>query len=746
MSQAAVLLCEGCELGAALDLPALTRLATEHPGVGSVRVVPRLCDEAGAHALADCARAAPSTIVLGACSARFTPLPTPDGGCPVERVALRELVVYSHEPRHDETQALAADVLRMGLIRALKTAPATPQASEVERCVLVVGGGATGIAAALAAARAGYRVALVEREPVLGGWLRLTRRLPPSTPPYRELEDSPLEALLAELRAHPLVTVHAGATVARITGEPGRFTVTLHTGSAPVELRAGAVVQATGYVPYDATRLPHLGYGKSPDVVTSQELEAMLAEGRLRRPSDGQPARRIAFILCAGSRDPEHLPYCSTVCCRTALKQALWARELDGDCEAYVVARDLRTPGLHEAFYRRAQEDPLVFFTKGEVGVVAVTRKGRLSVEVKGGLLGDDVALEADLVVLAVGMVPRASNNDALRELADARAAVAKGGQGQTAAEETVRRLEVVADSGTLGLGYRQGPDLPLDRYGFPESHFICFPYETRRTGIYAAGAVRAPNDLEGCRIDGEGAALKAIQAIEHAAEGLALHPRWGDAAPPSFNLQRCTQCKRCTEECPFGTLDEDERCTPKLNPTRCRRCGICLGACPERIIAFPDYSIDLVSTLVKSVPIPDEFEESPRILVLACENDAYPALELAGLHRHRHSAYVRVIPVRCLGSVNVIWIADAMAMGYDGVLLLGCVPGEDTQCHYLRGSELMTTRSENVKQKLTQLALEDERVRIEYVAFTDYPTLGARIDAFVARIQEIGLNPFKDV
>ena len=87
MSQAAVLLCEGCELGAALDLPALTRLATEHPGVGSVRVVPRLCDEAGAHALADCARAAPSTIVLGACSARFTPLPTPDGGCPVERVA-----------------------------------------------------------------------------------------------------------------------------------------------------------------------------------------------------------------------------------------------------------------------------------------------------------------------------------------------------------------------------------------------------------------------------------------------------------------------------------------------------------------------------------------------------------------------------------------------------------------------------------------------------------------------------------
>jgi quinone-modifying oxidoreductase subunit QmoB len=223
------------------------------------------------------------------------------------------------------------------------------------------------------------------------------------------------------------------------------------------------------------------------------------------------------------------------------------------------------------------------------------------------------------------------------------------------------------------------------------------------------------------------------------------MHPRWGDVAPPSFNLQRCTQCKRCTEECPFGTLDEDEKYTPKLNPARCRRCGICFGACPERIISFPTYSIDMISTMIKSVPIPDEFEESPRILIFACENDAYPALELAGLHHHAYSAYVRVIPVRCLGSINTVWIADAMARGYDGVLLLGCKPGEDSQCHYLRGSDLMTTRSENVKQKLQQLALEDERVRIEYVTLSDYPTIATRIDAFVARIQEIGLNPFKD-
>ena len=91
---------------------------------------------------------------------------------------------------------------------------------------------------------------------------------------------------------------------------------------------------------------------------------------------------------------------------------------------------------------------------------------------------------------------------------------------------------------------------------------------------------------------DATGAALKAIQAVELISEGKALHPRTGDLSFPDFFLQRCTQCKRCTEECPFGMSDEDEKGTPQPNPTRCRRCGVCMGACPERIISFTDYSV----------------------------------------------------------------------------------------------------------------------------------------------------------
>jgi quinone-modifying oxidoreductase subunit QmoB len=147
---------------------------------------------------------------------------------------------------------------------------------------------------------------------------------------------------------------------------------------------------------------------------------------------------------------------------------------------------------------------------------------------------------------------------------------------------------------------------------------------------------------------------------------------------------------------------------------------------------------------MIKSVEIPDEFEEKPRLLGFVCENDAYPALDTAALHRKKHSPFIRFIPVRCLGSVNTIWIADALSRGFDGVLLIGCKSGDDYQCHFIRGSELMGTRGENMRDKLTQLALEEERVRVEELSITEYDRLPDLIDEFAEQIDEVGLNPFK--
>lgn len=168
------------------------------------------------------------------------------------------------------------------------------------------------------------------------------------------------------------------------------------------------------------------------------------------------------------------------------------------------------------------------------------------------------------------------------------------------------------------------------------------------------------------------------------------------------------------------------------------------MGACPERIISFDDYSPEIVSSMIKAVNIPEEWDEKPRLLGFLCENDAYPALDAAGLNRIRHSAYIRFVPVRCLGSVNVIWLNDAFSRGYDGVLLIGCRSGEDYQCHYMQGSELMETRSKNVREKLQQLALEEERVRLEQLPIDQYHRLPEIIDEFAEEVDMVGLNPFK--
>jgi quinone-modifying oxidoreductase subunit QmoB len=243
---------------------------------------------------------------------------------------------------------------------------------------------------------------------------------------------------------------------------------------------------------------------------------------------------------------------------------------------------------------------------------------------------------------------------------------------------------------------------------------------------------------------DAAGAALKAIQCVEQAARGRAVHPRTWDTSYPDLYMSRCTQCKRCTEECPFGTYNEDEKANPLPNPTRCRRCAICLGSCPERIISFADYSVDIIGSMLKAIEVPEEDEEKPRVIAFMCENDAYPAMDMAGINRIEYNPWVRVIPLRCLGSMNLIWVNDAFNKGFDGVLLIGCVHGDDYQCHYVKGSELAETRSGKVQETLQRLMLESERVQVHQLQIDEWHRVPKIFDEFMEVIEKVGPNPMK--
>ncbi|MBI5478500.1 MAG: CoB--CoM heterodisulfide reductase iron-sulfur subunit A family protein [Deltaproteobacteria bacterium] len=228
-----------------------------------------------------------------------------------------------------------------------------------------------------------------------------------------------------------------------------------------MKLKVGAVVYATGWQPYDAARLEGLGFGQAKNVITNVMMERLAAPGgptagKITRPSDGRPPQHVVFVQCAGSRDENHLAYCSAVCCLASLKQATYVREQVPDARVHMFYIDVRTPGRYEDFYTKVAADPNVTLSRGKVARVSeLPGSGNLLVEAENTLTGELLRVETELVVLATGMQPTAS--------------------------------AVAHDS----LGF-----LRVDR----------------AAGFGAAGCARRPADVAGSVQDATGAALRAIQ------------------------------------------------------------------------------------------------------------------------------------------------------------------------------------------------------------------------------------------
>lgn len=739
-----VYICRGCGIEDAVDIEKLSNVAVKDMKIPLCKTHSVMCGPEGIQLIKDDIKEGVNTIIIAACSPRvkFEEFDFP--GAITERVNIREFVAWSQPPKTEETQSLASDYLVMGITKAQKSELPEPNILEdLSDTILVVGGGITGMTSALEAANAGYKVVLVEKEPQLGGFVKkLYKKIPTeilNSIQAKEplIVDTDIDRLIKEVEGHADIKVYKSARIEKTDGQPGLYDVTISSNGNSETIKVGAIILATGWKPYDANKLGHLGYGKFRNVVTNIEFEeiAKTGNGKILRPSDKKEAKKVAFILCAGQRDPDHLPYCSSMCCVTSLKQARYVRQ-NPESLAMIFYIDIRTPGRLEYYYKEAQNDPGVMLTKGDVTGVTDAGNGNLYVEMENSLLGEKVKIEADLVVLAIGMVPTTREPQEYQD--GLTAASAKGDEAKKAYLDSTPKPEFI-----LNLGYRQGPEIPSleGAYGFADSNFICFQYETRRTGIYSAGSIKQPMSISESQADAAGASFKAIQCIDHIAKGIAVHPRAWDITFPDVYLLRCTACKRCTEECPFGAIDEDEKGIPYYKINRCRRCGTCMGACPERIVSFKDYSVDIIGSMIKSIGVP---EEEFRILSMVCENDAYPALDTAAINRKTIDPSVRFISLRCLGGMNLVWVADALSRGIDGVLLIGCKFGENYQCHFVKGSELANYRFGKIGETLDRLRLEAERVQMLQVSINEYDKLPDMINEFAEKVKEIGPNPFK--
>ena len=182
-----------------------------------------------------------------------------------------------------------------------------------------------------------------------------------------------------------------------------------------LDLKVGAVVFATGWQPYDATKMDNLGFGQVPNIVTNMMMERLAAPngptgGKILRPADQKAPESVAFVQCAGSRDENHLPYCSYICCMASLKQALYVREQYPEATIYIFYIDIRSPGQrYEQFYQKVKEDEKIIFVKGKVAAVEAAADGAVTVTAENAITGEKTSQSVDMVVLATGMQPTAS-------------------------------------------------------------------------------------------------------------------------------------------------------------------------------------------------------------------------------------------------------------------------------------------------------------------------------------------------
>lgn len=334
--------------------------------------------------------------------------------------------------------------------------------------VLIVGAGPAGLAAAAGVTSAGNKVVLVEKEDVLGGAPILSgyAKLVPSG----EWAKDAIGRMVTRVEQDRNVTIHKGGKVAKLDGEAGNFTATLNNGKT---VSAGAVILTTGFTHFDSINKPEWGFGTYEDVLTTTQMEQMVASGKIACPSDGRVPERVAILLCVGSRDRQiGREWCSKICCTVSTNLAMEIKELSPETDVFIYYMDIRTYGLYEdKFYWKSQEEFKTKFVKARIAEVTTSGDGRLLVKGEDTLVKRPIVIPFDIVVHAIGMDPNEDNPEISR---------------------------------VFGVG--------LERHGFIEraEHYTNTCGTTRR-GIYCAGAAYSPETIDDSISQGSAAAMRAV-------------------------------------------------------------------------------------------------------------------------------------------------------------------------------------------------------------------------------------------
>ena len=664
----------------------------------------------------------------------------------LEMVNIREQDSWVHKDDHEGATLKAIDLVRGAVERVKVSTPLESKTMRVVPEALIIGGGVAGITASLRLSEFGLKVHLVEKMPSIGGHMIQF----PKVFPTLDCSQCILTPKMAQVSQSRNIDLISYAEVEGVTGVPGDFDVrvrlkprgvdvekcigcgacgrvcptevpaehdeglgkrkaayipfpqsvpsvytidlehctrcgqcakvcprqaiNLEDRGKTVDLKVGAIVMATGYELFDLSGLPQYGYGKYPNVVTSLEMERILdvngpTQSQLIVPKTGKQVKSVAYVLCAGSRDTEvGRPYCSKVCCIYALKQAQLLRDRGVDVWIHYI--DIRASGRrYEEFYRTTQEKGAMF-VKGKVTEI-VPSGDQVLVRGEEMMLNRMMENAVDLVVLAPPMVTT---------------------------DETLRLAEMLR--------------VPVDEDKFVlERHPKLDPMSTKRDGVYGAGTVMGPKDIQTTTAEAEGAAMKVVNFLSAAR---VIEPNKAFLASP----EGCNGCGECAKVCPETAITMVDG-KPDVNEIMCSGCGACVPACPTGALDQQGLTEAQMRAQIRGVLEGSGAEL--KVLAFVEREVAYTAVDLAGLARLPYPSSIRIIPLPSLARLRLEHLLYAFACGADGVMLLEAPAHEGP---YGRAHVIAEERADEYRWALEDHGVDSSRVWFSRVYVPDWRKL----------------------
>jgi heterodisulfide reductase subunit A2 len=541
----------GANIGRVVDVPSVVEYASALDNVAHAQESIFACSTDNARQIADTIREKGlNRVVVAACTPRtHEPLfrdTCREGGINpyfFEMANIREHCSWVHSKEKEDATQKAKEIVRMSVARTALLEPLQEFELPVDRRGLVVGGGLAGMTAALSLASQGFEVYLVEKEPDLGG---MARRI------HYTLEGLDVQAYLRDVirkvYRHPSIHVYTGAVITEASGYVGNFTTKVESGELLSEIRHGITIIATGAAEYKPTEYL---YGQDDRVLTLLELEERIAKTEESVIKSGS----LAMIQCVGCRQ-EDRNYCSRVCCSQAIKNALKLKEIKPDMDITIMYRDMRTYGFKEDYYREAAEKDVKFirYEPDDKPVIeAVEEEGKpvLRISVTDPILGKRLALDTDLVALAVAVIPSSTSNE-------------------------ISKLFKVA--------------LNPDGF-FQEAHVKLRPVDFAADGVFLCGTAHYPKHITET-------VSQAFGAAGRAATILTKDSVVASGAVCEVNESDCVSCGACISVCDYGAIEFVD--TPKgkkarVNPILCKGDGLCNSRCPAGAITLKHFTDEQV-------------------------------------------------------------------------------------------------------------------------------------------------------